>query len=430
MSHFSTETVYTFSSYPSFIEAWQTKIISDAASHPFLLHGMLAISALNLASKQKAHELPQPATSASRSQSTDQSFTHNDCMRAFTYHQDQAMPTYRSMLKQALDFDQNEEFAVHSKQPWPAGPVYAMAVLTAFIATASISENAPSLGTDETPRGKGDQPCEELRHDHTTRARPLPTLSSSVPSPVLPATPAESVRSETILSDLLSLFIATRGTRVIVKAGLDMGAFQTTAYRHLISTSTHAEDVHITLASLSPDVRGEWYATLRTHMLDDVLYSDSSNGDARDMHEKGGKEREICAAALVCLADVHDGAARLLEAKQERLWHLRQRRKSFEPLKYDFVWLFKWTAIVSQEYLALVRERRPAAMVVLAQFVAICSLFEEEWYLEGWVTNAMGAIEHVLGEIDGELEGDNKRKARRWVDKIRERWIGIRGDMN
>ncbi|ETS80629.1 hypothetical protein PFICI_08158 [Pestalotiopsis fici W106-1] len=430
MSHFSTETVYTFSSYPSLIEAWQTTITIDAASHPFLLHGMLAISALHLASKRKPHEPPQSPTSASRSQTTAQNFTHDDYMRAFTYHQDQAMPVYRSLLQQALDLDHNEEFAVHSKQSWPAGPVYAMAVLTAFIATASISDNSPSLGTEKTQGDEGDQPHEERRHSHTTLVHPPPTLSSSISRPVSPETPAESARSETIFSNLLSLFINTRGTRVIAKAGLDMGAFQTTAYRHLITSSTSADEVQFPLPSSSRDSRREWYATLRKQMLDDVFDADDSDGDAGNVNEKGGKERELCAAALVCLEDVHSGAVRLLEAKKERLWHLRQRRQDPRPIKHDFVWLFKWTAIVSQEFLALVRERRPPAMVVLAQFMAICSLFEEEWYVEGWVRNAMEAVEHVLSENKGESEGENNEKARKWVSSIAERWIGTRDDMN
>lgn len=332
------------------------------------------------------------------------------------------MPTYRSMLQQALDLDQNEEFVVRSRWPWPAGPVYAMAVLTAFIATANISDNAPSLDTDGKSGDKGNQPRGERRHDHTTPVQPFPSSSSSVSLPVLPEAPAESMRSETIFSELLSLFIATRGTRVIVKAGLDIGAFQSTAYQHLITSSTHTDEVQIQLPSLSLDTRREWYDILRTQMLDDVFDFDDGSGHTSDSNNKGGKEREICTAALFCLEDVHDGAARLLEAKKERLWHLRQRRRGFQPLKYDFVWLFKWTAIVSQEFLALVQERRPAAMVVLSQFVAICSLFEDEWYLEGWVRNAMAAIEHVLNEIKDKCKEDNKGKAMKWLNSIKERW--------
>ena len=417
MSHFSTETVYTFSSYPSLIEAWQTTIVSDAASHPFLLHGMLAVSALHLASKDKVHRPSPHPNVPSRSQGLPHKFTHDELMRAFVYHQDQAVPTYRSMLQHALDLDQHEAFTVRSRQPWPAGPVYAMAVLTAFIATANISDNAlSSEGPDQDGRRSGEVGEQLHRQTSSPRSssRHLPAEKSST----------ELTHLETIFSDLLTLFIATRGTRVIVKAGLEMDAFQSSAYRHLITSSTAADGIQYPLDMPFLENIKTWYATLRTEMLNEVLGCEGAGDRMRGADANRSQERLVCIGALMCLANVHSDATRLMEAKEERLWHLRARWQTPQPLIYDFVWLFKWTAVVSQEYLALVQERRPAALVVLAQFVAICSHFEEQWYLEGWVRNVMAAIEHVLRRADIDPEARHIARAKKWVGVIQDRYIG------
>lgn len=107
--------------------------------------------------------------------------------------------------------------------------------------------------------------------------------------------------------------------------------------------------------------------------------------------------------------EVHDAAARLLEFKKERLWHLHRN----ETLRYDIVWLLKWTAVVSQDFLTLIYERHQAVIVTLAQFVSICALCEHQWFLENWVKNAMAAIRHVL----------TSSKPHDWIDMNEHRWL-------
>ncbi|KAK1467208.1 hypothetical protein CMEL01_11201 [Colletotrichum melonis] len=285
------------------------------------------------------------------------------------------MPEYRRKL-QALDFSGNEEFAVRTKQPWPAGPVYSMAVLIAFTSAAGVSDHSPSLNRNQR----------DLDGEHHEQ--------STVLSQTLSPASGETSRLEMVFDHLMEIFVATRGTRVIVRAGLDTGAFQTTAYHHLITTSTVANQ--FPLWSTSPTI-SQWYKTLRTQCLEELV------GDGTVERS----EADICAAAITCLEEVHDGAARLLEAKKERLWQSRRDNKS---LRYDFVWLMKWTAMVSQEFVALLHERNTAALVVLAQFIATCESIEHQWYLEKWAKNAMDAVRHLLGSSNA--------NANAWVDKI------------
>ncbi|KAJ4249135.1 hypothetical protein NW762_012469 [Fusarium torreyae] len=253
-----------------------------------------------------------------------------------------------------------------------------MAVLTAYISTASVSDIFHSP-----------EPDQRDQHEDDDRDNPAPPLTISPGS-------AETARAETIFDHLMEIFIVTRGTRVIVKAGLDIGTFQTTAYRHLINASTTPNQHPLWSTSAATS---EWYTMLRIQCLEDLVGGATANKP----------ERDICASAITCLEEVHDGAARLLEYKKERLWNLQKN----DALRYDFVWLLKWTAVVSQEFLALIHKRHQAAMVILAQFVAICDLFEYQWYLKNWVRNAMAAIRHILGSS----------KANSWVDKIVERWL-------
>ncbi|KAF3802333.1 hypothetical protein GCG54_00003792 [Colletotrichum gloeosporioides] len=256
------------------------------------------------------------------------------------------MPEYRRKL-QALDFSGNEEFAVRTKQPWPAGPVYAMAVLIAFTSAAGVSDHSPLLDRDQRDQNGDDYE------------------QSRVPSRTSPPASGETARLEMVFDHLMEIFVATR------------------AYRHLITIATVANQ--FPLWSTSPTI-SQWYETLRTQCLEELL------GDGTVKRS----EADICAAAITCLEEVHDGAARLLESKKEQLWQLERDKKS---LRYDFVWLMKWTTIVSQEFVALLHERNPAALVVLAQFIATCDLIEHQWYLEKWVKNAMGAVRHLLGSV-------------------------------
>ncbi|KAM0542426.1 hypothetical protein ACHAPJ_012788 [Fusarium lateritium] len=359
MNHFTRRTVYTFSSYPTLVDAWHT-IIRDAVSQPFLLHGILAISALHLASKPRHPD----------GNEENHDFTTHDYIRAFRYHQNEAIPQYRKIL-QSFDLVGDEEFGLRSREPWPAGPAYAMGFLTGMTAAAEVSDNSPSM---------------YLEQDEDDM-----TAASVTASPAHSPGVQEAARLEAIFNRFMSIFIATRGVRAVVKAALEAGTFQNTVYRHLIGPVKESDFLPAVPMEAEFSV---WYDRLRTECLDDLV-NDAS-------------EREICIAAIFCLQEVHNGATRLLEFKGERLGHVQKDKR----LLYDFGWLLKWTAIVGQEFLALVRERHDAALVILTQFAAICDMAEDEWYMKNWVENAIDAIRHMLGP----------GKAMEWVDKIAHRW--------
>ncbi|KAF4972013.1 hypothetical protein FSARC_1343 [Fusarium sarcochroum] len=360
MSHFTTRTVYTFSSYPTLVNAWQT-IIRDAVSQPFLLHGILAIAALHLASTPRYPD---------DDDDDDNEFTTHEYIRAFQYHQSEAIPQYRKIL-QSFDLIGDAEFDIRSREPWPAGPAYAMGFLTGMTAAAEVSDNSPSIYLEQERDGM--------------------TAASAITPPAHSPSMGKGARLEDIFDRFMSIFIATRGVRAVVKAALEAGTFQNTIYRHLIGPVKESD--HLPAVPIEAEF-SEWYDKFRTECLND-LASESS-------------KREVCAAAITCLQEVHDGAARLLELKRERLGHVQGDRR----LLYDFGWLLKWTAIVGQEFLALVRQRQDAALVVLAQFAAICKMAEDEWYMKNWVKNAIDAIRHMLGP----------GKAMEWVDRIVHRW--------
>ncbi len=362
MSHFTQSTVYTFSSDPKLCEAWQTIIIRDAVSNPFLLHGILAISAQHLAS------LPRP------------SGVTFDYERHFRHHQDAAITQYREAL-QSFHVLENEEFAAHSETPWMAGPVFALSVIIAIIAVAGVSDSLLSPAA-----------INDLVHDEPD-SRNTEGLSSGDGS-----TAGDASKHDAVLSSIVSIFVTIRGTRSLVSAAHAQNIFRDTVYRFLMDP--YKGKGNLTYLSCSAHI-STWYARLKTACLDDLI-------DTRDSHSHD--EYQLCVSAIDELEYIHREAISLLEEKK-KLSEASDTQKgaSTDP---DIGWFLKWTALVSHGFLSLLRRRSPASLVILAQFAAICGQAEHQWYLRNWVSNAIAAIEYALG--DG--------KAREWVSRIVSTW--------
>ncbi|KAL2865933.1 Zn(II)2Cys6 transcription factor [Aspergillus lucknowensis] len=109
MSHFTSSTVQTLVPRVDVLTLWRTVVVEDATLHPFLLHGMLAISSLHLASLRPAAQRPKYAWFCQ-------------------HHQAHAISQYRRVL-QDVNLDQ-------------MGPALAMAQIIAFLTLAALSDNA------------------------------------------------------------------------------------------------------------------------------------------------------------------------------------------------------------------------------------------------------------------------------------------------
>jgi hypothetical protein len=87
---------------------WQSIVPEEAMACPFLIHGMLAVSALHVAGKRPSHR-----------------FRYERCCRQ---HQNQAIPEYRQ--------------AIQTISPDSVGPIFAMSYLVSILSLAAISDNA------------------------------------------------------------------------------------------------------------------------------------------------------------------------------------------------------------------------------------------------------------------------------------------------
>jgi hypothetical protein len=61
-----------------------------------------------------------------------------------------------------------------------------------------------------------------------------------------------------------------------------------------------------------------------------------------------------------------------------------------------FVW--KWSNLVNQSYVGLLRSHDPGALVIFAHFALLSQAYEEFWYLDGWSKRAIKAVEEAIPE--------------------------------
>lgn len=87
---------------------WQSIVPEEAMACPFLIHGMLAVSALHVAGRRPSHR-----------------FRYERCCRQ---HQNQAIPEYRQAI-QTISTDS-------------VGPIFAMSYLVSILSLAAVSDNA------------------------------------------------------------------------------------------------------------------------------------------------------------------------------------------------------------------------------------------------------------------------------------------------
>lgn len=60
--------------------------------------------------------------------------------------------------------------------------------------------------------------------------------------------------------------------------------------------------------------------------------------------------------------------------------------------------LFRWTYQLEEEFAALLQERRPVSLIILAHFALLLKNFEIIWFLQGWADHIMNGIQKFLDD--------------------------------
>ncbi|KAH7139941.1 hypothetical protein B0J13DRAFT_69143 [Dactylonectria estremocensis] len=292
MGHFTSSTACTISSRTEVLQLWQTVIPEDAITCPFLVHGMLALSAMHLASLRSS-----------------QRGRYEQCCRR---HQNKAIPDYRRAIKNI--------------KPEASGQVFAMTSLVALLGLATISDNA--------------LPNEDI-----------------------------SSKGHPAFTDIISIFTIIRGLEAFLEHGTPMQhTIINSHYRVAIigHTSIDARDFEL------PSKVQLRYRQLMTDCLDSLLANDKS-------------AKQTCLEAIGCLQSIH-----------RELLFLVSKYDSDEEVNLEPAYVVKWFALVSPQFVTMLRQKKAAALVILGDFFSLFGLLENRWFLKNASINALSAIREVI----------------------------------
>jgi hypothetical protein len=71
---------------------------------------------------------------------------------------------------------------------------------------------------------------------------------------------------------------------------------------------------------------------------------------------------------------------------------LTERNEDFVPV------IFVWPIAIPKNYLPLLRDQKPEAMVILAHYSALLQRVDDQWYMTGWARNIVQQVDAALGE--------------------------------
>ncbi|KAF5550161.1 C6 transcription factor [Fusarium phyllophilum] len=270
MGHFTSFTAHTISSRTEVRQLWQSVVPEEAVSYPFLAHGMLALSAMHLASLRPS-----------------QRSRYEQCCRR---HQDKAILGYRR--------------AIQNIMPEASGPVFAMTSLVALLGLATISDNAL------------------CREDAAYKNQPT-------------------------FTDVMSIFTIIRGLGAILADG-------TPLWHNIINSNYRvAMTGHMVIDSqdfkLPANVELR-YQQLTTDCLDTLLAGDKS-------------AKQTCLEAIGCLQNIH-----------RELLFLVSKYAPDEEASLEPAYVVKWFALVSPQFIEMLRQKNTAALVILGDFFALFRL--------------------------------------------------------
>ncbi len=292
MCHFTSSTARTISSRTEVLDLWQTVIPEEATTCPFLLHGILALSALHLASLRPS-----------------QRGKYEQCCRR---HQYEVIPDYRRALRDI--------------KPDSSGRVFAMAFLDVLLGLATISDNALY---------KEDMPSEKYPE----------------------------------FTDVMAMLTVVRGVRAILKQGTPIRHTIINGRYGVALTGHTAIDCQNFELPIDVQVR---YQRLMTDCLDSLLAGNKS-------------AQNECVEAISRLQSIH-----------RELLFLVSKYDSEEGSELELVYLVKWLGLVSPKFVAMLRQKNTASLVILGDYFVLWRLLESRWFLKNVTTNALNAIRTVI----------------------------------
>lgn len=288
MSHFISSTCLTFSGRDDMRYLWQRVVPEDAVAHSFLMHSILAISAMHLSSLRPL-ERPRFARLSRR-------------------HLNEAIPEYRRQL---------ENIGAEN-----GGPILATACLLGLSAQAAISDN--SLQRDGGDNGRYHPPIDAV----------------------------------------IVLFTIIRGVRDIISPRPFRAWMDNSPYVAL--ATGHGPPVNYSQLPLPEHIRRQ-YSALKLQCLPELVDS----GDTKTL--------AVCIESALLLEQVHREII--------PFWY---QGPGLEAPEESF--LLRWLAMVSVDFVFLLKEHHNAALVILGQFFSLFRNVQGKWFLESWAKNGLKSI--------------------------------------
>lgn len=288
MSHFTSATSYTLSHREADQHMWRTIVPEMATAHPFLMHGLLAVSAMHLSYLRLRD----------RSKYEMQS----------SYHQALATSQLRSVLTNITTEN--------------CSAVFALCALLTLISMISIARRS------------------DVERDRS---------------------------GTSFVDDILHHFMLTRGI-----GGVLVDHWNTIMAGPLKILSTDRLDDPDAYA-LPPHV-AQQFSALRHSILPSIT---SSTPPALE-------------TSVVAL----DG----LELVYKTCFFLHPH---LPRSKLEVGVALRWMSLVPADFMASLKEREPASLILLAHFVVLFTHFGDEWFLQGWCEYALEKIRTIVGDDDG-----------------------------
>jgi hypothetical protein len=176
--------------------------------------------------------------------------------------------------------------------------------------------------------------------------------------------------NEDRFKDILALFTVLRGVLPILEGNPDRDRFKSGPYGIVMSVYKHLPSGTLCL----PASARSRYQLLRVDCLSDLVAAEAIS------------EIAVCRRAIDDLEIVHSDALRVAanNALLDTSFHV------------DPLYLMKWAATVSSDFITLLRCRHTAALVIMGEFASIFELVGEKWFLENWVSNVLNAVRAIV----------------------------------
>ncbi|PGH19549.1 hypothetical protein AJ80_03885 [Polytolypa hystricis UAMH7299] len=337
-------------------ELWTSIVPREGLSHPFIMHGILAISALHIAYTKTQEALLSPPSSSLSSAAaiTTASVRHYTAIAA--QHQSHALSLFRPLLSQPannINRDNCDALFVFSCLL----SVLAFAFSPHPVAPSAV---APAPG-EEAAAGGGEEETRDA------------------------------------IDALLQVFVLLRGVTGILNGCWEW--VRNGKVRALVEVGDEDDELKEEEGSWSVAMDALQELNMQTHGGSDRSRSSSSTAEdvkccsKRDKGEEKEKEEE--------------GDVDIFYIYDESITRLRQlmRRNQRKVGRADIS--VRWVVKHKRTYFDAVKARDPMALVILAHYCVLLHPLKMHWWAQGWSTEVVEAVWRSLDE--------SWRPAIRWV---------------